>query len=191
MMKSPRKQILVDKKFQLKMSLKAVIYPLVVILSISGVLLYFSIINNNLTKESNGYINEVIENQVKLIGMFLETPALQDLQDPKINEGTESFQTNIGKLKKIDQNSKTITNNESIILYFLVAMTIVQTIIIFSLFIFFSHKISGPLYVITNYLKEIRGGTFPKFRPLRKNDELVEFYEEFRVTMEYLEKQLK
>jgi hypothetical protein len=67
-------------------------------------------------------------------------------------------------------------------------MTVVQTAIIFFQFIFFSHKISGPLHVMSNYLKELRLDILPKFRPLRKHDELQEFYEEFCATMKHLSK---
>ncbi len=67
-------------------------------------------------------------------------------------------------------------------------MTVIQAAIIFFQFIFFSHKISGPLHVMSNYLKEMRLGIQPKFRPLRKNDELLEFYDEFCETMKHLMK---
>nr|HPI23970.1 hypothetical protein [Spirochaetota bacterium] len=64
--------------------------------------------------------------------------------------------------------------------------TVVQTAIIFILFIYFTHKISGPMHVMTNHLRAIRQGKKPHFRPLRKRDEFQAFYIELKETIDYL-----
>jgi nitrogen fixation/metabolism regulation signal transduction histidine kinase len=169
-----RKKYVLDKKFQIGISFKAIFPPLITTLAILAVLLFFA-------NETNNHANRIIDNQVKLIEMFLSNPAFQDSKDSMVTEADSTLKNNSGIIKKIKKNS-------SIVLYFLIIMTVVQTVIIFSLFIFFSHKISGPIHVMTNHLREIRKGNMPEFRPLRKNDELREFYDEFRQTLEYLQK---
>jgi nitrogen fixation/metabolism regulation signal transduction histidine kinase len=42
-----------------------------------------------------------------------------------------------------------------------------------------THRISGPVYVMSNYMKEIINGIIPSPRPLRDKDELKNFYELF------------
>lgn len=181
-----RKKYVVDKKFQFRMSLKAVVLPLLTILSISAVLLYYADRNNRLVDKNNTYINDIVDNQDTMIEMFLSTPAFQQSKNPLIKNGVKTFKKNIGMLKKISKNSSVITENSAIVFNFLVIMTIVQTIIIFALFIFFTHKISGPIHVMTNQLRQLKNGQRPNLRPLRKNDELIVFYNEFRETLEHI-----
>lgn len=171
-MKSQRKQKVVDSKFQFKMSLRAVILPLVTIAIVSTILLYYAVSNNN-------YINEIVKTQDDMIEMFLTTPALYNSDNPVIRNGEKTFKNNITYLVKIKRNSQ-------IVLYSLIAMMVVQSVIIFTLFIFITHRISGPVYVMTRYLQEIRKGKIPQFRPLRKKDEMQDFYRELSMTINHL-----
>ncbi len=42
-----------------------------------------------------------------------------------------------------------------------------------------THRISGPLYLVANYLDDLAEGAYPDVRPLRKRDELQEFFNVF------------
>jgi nitrogen fixation/metabolism regulation signal transduction histidine kinase len=181
-----RKQLVVDKKFQFNLSIKAIILPLITTLTVSAVLLYFADRSNRLINENNSYINTIIDNQGSMIDMFLSTPALQYSGNPVIKEGVTNFKENIGKLKQITDNSRTITENSRNVFNILILMTIIQTIVIFSMFLFFSHKISGPIKVMRNHLKHLKEGNYPELRPLRKKDQLKEFYNEFCDTIDHL-----
>lgn len=186
-----RKKVVVDKRFQYSISIKAIILPLTTILLISSVLLYYAFENQKNVNRSNQHINEIVLTQDTMIDMFLQTPALQNSKNPVIRNAKNTFKNNIGKLKKIKDTSKIIVRNTNVVLYFLLIMTVVQTVIIFTLFIFFSHKISGPIYVIRRYMDEIRSGKMPKFRPLRKKDEFKDLYQEFQDTIDFLTKDKK
>lgn len=39
-----------------------------------------------------------------------------------------------------------------------------------------THRISGPLYIVARYLRMLGTGRYPDMRPLRKRDELQEFF---------------
>jgi hypothetical protein len=43
-----------------------------------------------------------------------------------------------------------------------------------------THKVAGPLFKVSLYLKKMRDGRFDKVYNLRKGDQLIEFYEHFR-----------
>jgi len=181
-----RKKYIVDKKFQIRISLRAMILPLLTLAIISGVVLFFAIKNNKLIKRNNGYIYQIIDNQDSMIDMFLSTPSLQNSSNPQIANGIKNFKKNIGQLKKITQNSKKITKNGKLVFYILIIMTISQAITIFGLFIFLTHKISGPIGVMTRQLRDIREDKHPNFRALRKKDELQDFYNELTETLDLL-----
>lgn len=181
-----RKKYIIDKKFQLGISVNAIIFPLITLLAICSILLYYADITNKMVVLNNRHIHGIVENQDKMIELFLTTPALQYSNNPTIKNGVKTFQDNIGRLTKITRNSAIITENSRIFFYVIILMTIVQTIMIFGIFIFISHRISGPIHVMMRYLKEIQNGKKPAFRPLRKNDKLKDFYNEFRNTIEMI-----
>jgi hypothetical protein len=181
-----RKKYVLDKKFQFSISIKAIILPLLTTLTISAVLLYFADKNNDLITINNKHINNIIENQVKMIDIFLETPVLQNSKNPQIKNSEVTFKQNINQLRKISVNSVAVTKNAVMVFNFLLIMTFLQTIIIFGMFIFYTHKVSGPIHVMTNQLRKIRSGKDPDYRALRKNDHLKDFYNELWATFDYL-----
>ncbi|HNR89706.1 MAG TPA: hypothetical protein PKM65_15315 [Spirochaetota bacterium] len=181
-----RKQYVLDKAFQLGITLKAVVVPLVTILIFSGVLIYFANQNNTYIRNNDDVIKEIVGTQESMIEMFLRTPALYKSENEAVRNGQRTFEDNIGKLMKINKTSRLIVRNSSLVLYALILMTVVQTAIIFILFIYFTHKISGPMHVMTNHLRAIRQGKKPHFRPLRKRDEFQAFYIELKETIDYL-----
>ena len=61
-----------------------------------------------------------------------------------------------------------------------------QTVMIFSYFIFISHKISGPVHVMTQYLDKVQSGGNPDFRSLRKKDQLKDFHDKLVQTIKKL-----
>jgi nitrogen fixation/metabolism regulation signal transduction histidine kinase len=183
-MKSKRRQIIVDKKFQIGISFKAIVLPLITTLFISSVALYYAVMNNRLTAESTMHIDEVISTQDSISSLILENIKYSD--SPEAIKKIKPFSENINHLKRVKEKSGTIVKNSEIVFYFLITMTVVQTAIIFIMFIFFTHKISGPIYVMTRCCREIKEGKTPIFRPLRKKDEFKDFYEEMQSTVEYL-----
>ena len=48
------------------------------------------------------------------------------------------------------------------------------------------HRVAGPLYQISRYLEVLGEGRYPDVRPLRKRDELHDFFEVFSNTIEAL-----
>ncbi|MCX7679897.1 MAG: hypothetical protein N2316_11870 [Spirochaetes bacterium] len=167
-----RKKKVIDKKFQYSIAIKAAAFPLITLLLISGVLLYFAIDNNNKIKEIN-------TNQAAIIDAFLSIPQLVDPQNSYTKEANQRFQENLGKSREIQRNIR-------FVLYFLIIMTALQTIVIFSLAISLTHRISGPIYVMSQYLKDLRKGKELRFRPLRKSDEFQDFYKEFCETINHI-----
>lgn len=172
-----RKKVVIDKNFQYRFAAKAIVYPLVTIIMIYAVLFFFA-------HENNRYIYSMIDNQDNLSNVFLQTPALQNIDNPDIINAQKSFMQNVNQLTKIRKNS-------DFVLYFLIFMIMVQSIIIFYMAIKITHRICGPIYVMSRNLKEISEGKDVKFRPLRHKDELKDFYDQLRDTIIYLQNKKK
>jgi len=101
-----RKQYVLDKAFQLGITLKAVVVPLVTILIFSGVLIYFANQNNTYIRNNDDVIKEIVGTQESMIEMFLRTPALYKSENEAVRNGQRTFEDNIGKLMKINKTSR-------------------------------------------------------------------------------------
>lgn len=47
-----------------------------------------------------------------------------------------------------------------------------------------SHRVAGPLAVMTKYMSDFASGNYPEIRELRKSDELKEFFQLFKTVIE-------
>ncbi|MBN1533290.1 MAG: hypothetical protein JXA20_11550, partial [Spirochaetes bacterium] len=51
-----------------------------------------------------------------------------------------------------------------------------------------THRISGPIYVVSRIMRDVMEGRTPDARPLRKDDEFQEFYAQFTEMMRQMER---
>jgi len=86
--------------------------------------------------------------------------------------GEKTFRENLGILQSIKDNNL-------ILLYCAIGVTIFQAVLLFIYGVYLTHKIAGPIYVMRQYCKEIQQGKAPQFRQLRKGDLLIDFYGDF------------
>ncbi len=171
-----RKQYVIDKKFQLKTTF-AVIGTVTILTGIIIAAIATSVAYNN-TKIEN--INEIEDNVVHFL-----TSRPQGIDDPgyknAIKEIAQNHSNNMATLKRIIQYNK-------ILLIILLIFVVVQGTVLYILMIKKTHRISGPVYVISNYIKDIIAGNYPQCRPLRSKDELKDFYELFIQMVDVLRK---
>ncbi len=159
-----RKQYIINKKFQLKttFSIIAIIFVIVaIIIAAIGVnaaannkrLIHIIQIQDNIVEALIAYSQSPHDSEQKL--------AIQNIANDHVN--------NINTIKQIIE-----LNN--ILLIIIIAFVILQGIILYFVLIRKTHKIAGPIYVMSNYFNDIINGNIPNPRPLRKNDELQDFY---------------
>lgn len=68
---------------------------------------------------------------------------------------------------------------DQIFLLYLIALVVVMAVALGFWGIIVTHRISGPLYILGRYLGVLADGRFPDLRPLRRKDELHEFFNAF------------
>ncbi len=49
-----------------------------------------------------------------------------------------------------------------------------------------THRVAGPIYVMSHYISVLARGRYPIMRPLRRSDELKDFFERFQRAVETL-----
>lgn len=77
---------------------------------------------------------------------------------------------------------------ESTILWLLGAMTVLMAGALALFGILITHRVAGPVYVMSHYISVLARGRYPLMRPLRKGDELRAFFERFQSAVEALRK---
>jgi len=202
-----RKQIIVDRKYQIGTTNRIVAAVLIIITIIVGTITASVVYNNNTIKKNS---NKIIQNNAKIeniheiednIVNFLTTTNSgldEKSYDRAIREIAIKHKTNLDTLRKIiSDNQNIIANDKEIIqisqqlLITLVIITAIVSILFYKILLKRTLRISGPVFVLKRYMNEIINGNFPKIRPLRDNDELQDLHETFTKMVDELKKREK
>jgi len=164
-----RKKLIIDKRFQLKTAFAVIgvvtAVSLIILSAISA-----SVVYNN-EKISNIY--QIEDNIFQLMQAANIDGATGDHYQATLARLTRSHEKNLDTIERIARNNK-------ILLASLIMCVLVQGLILYMLIIRITHRISGPVYVMSNYFREIIDGNIPDPRPLRDKDELKGFYALFK-----------
>jgi methyl-accepting chemotaxis protein len=119
----------------------------------------------------------------------------QDLRDPRqkvaIQEFSMDHYSSMAAIRKnvTDTRSNiaainTIIRYNNILLILIIAVVILQGAALYYIGIKISHRFTGPLVLISRFLRDYIEGRNPTLRPLRREDELQEFYDLFAEAVE-------
>jgi amino acid permease len=198
-----RKQYLIDKKFQLKHAFTIIGISFVVIGVIIATITFNAANNNNEINTNNSKLKSIVENHSNIITIqdnivnalltYSQSPnnriqknAIRDVY-ANHSRNMKSLNNNIFVIKDIISKNRSIIQHNNTLLVILCILVILQGLILYFLLIRKTHRISGPIFVMTNYMKDIIRGEYPEsFRKIRKNDELKDFYELFVVMIQTL-----
>ena len=164
-----RKQYIIDKKFQLRTTFSIIGVVSVISLIIIGAL-SAGIVYNNI-KIQNIYVIE--DNIVHFLSSRNADAGAGDAAfKDAMKDIADNHSENMATLNRIIELNRSL-------LILLIAAVALQSLILYILLIRKTHRISGPIYVISGYMKEIIEGKWPNMRPLRDRDELRAFYHLF------------
>jgi len=79
-----------------------------------------------------------------------------------------------------------VADFDAVAIYYLVGFVVVMAAFLFTWGIFMTHRVAGPIFIISRYLGELADGQVPQTRPLRRGDELKGFFETFSRMMDGL-----
>ena len=162
-----RKQYIIDKKFQLKHTFSVIGFVTIITAIILGAITVSVVYNNsrieNIYEIENNIVDFLTSHQISTEDQVY-TQAIKQIA----NNHTRNMIT-----------LKDIMKFNNILLLILLVVIVVESILLYILLIRKTHKISGPIFVMSNHMKQILNGEWPNTRPLRSKDELQEFYNLF------------
>jgi hypothetical protein len=132
-------------------------------------------------------INRRFQLKYTLIVVFLAvviSTVLGVLLYHRVSENTTLTLDNLRALAApaefLEQSGRALRDRDREVMLLLVASLLGLVLAITVLGIYVTHKVAGPLYVMSRYLRDIEAGSLREVRALRKGDDLVEFYEIFQ-----------
>jgi predicted PurR-regulated permease PerM len=167
-MSNLRKKYVVNRKFQLRTTF-AVIGFIFVILALLVSLAGINILD----------INTRISNMIEINKAIADT-----LAAPTPNADQTEYQNYVRMQNLHDQNKHNLDEMikfNTILITIIITVVFIQGFVLFFLLIRQTHRIAGPIYVMTNYMRLISEGKVPEHvRALRKNDFFQDSYEVFK-----------
>jgi len=85
---------------------------------------------------------------------------------------------------KSPQDASALEKNKQTLIILLAVWQTGYILLVFILSIFFSHRIAGPIFKLTKFLKNSRKGGKPEVLYFRKNDYFKEVADEYNATMD-------
>ena len=79
-----------------------------------------------------------------------------------------------------------VKESATTLLVLTVAVTVLMSSALGLIGILITHRVAGPLYVMSNYVSVLAEGRYPIFRSLRRSDELKTFFDQFRAAIDSL-----
>jgi nitrogen fixation/metabolism regulation signal transduction histidine kinase len=79
-----------------------------------------------------------------------------------------------------------VNESATTLLVLTVAVAVLMSAALGLIGILITHRVAGPLYVMSSYVNTLAEGHYPIFRPLRRNDELKTFFDQFRAAIDSL-----
>ena len=177
-----RKQYIIDRHYQLRTAFSIIGFVTVITAVILGAITVSVVYNNARLNWNNTKIDNIYQLENSIFDRLGSRPeGVKDpLQREALIQSTKNHERNMGTLRNIMAYNKNIINYNRILLIAILAIVIFESIILYVILIRKTHHVSGPIYVISSFMKDIIDGKTPQLRPLRDKDELKEFYELFK-----------
>lgn len=82
------------------------------------------------------------------------------------------------------QLQQELARNDTTLVTLMVGITVLMAGALGLVGVLITHRVAGPVYVMSHYISVLARGRYPLMRPLRKQDELKAFFERFQEAVE-------
>lgn len=164
MKRDKRTQYVIDRHFQLRTTFTVI----GIIIAVAAIIITAIAVNATIN-------NRRLENVVIIHTNIVDALLTYAQEIPGAGEKLAIADTSRIHQQNIETINKIIRQNY-MLLVAIIAFIVLQGVILFVVLIRKTHRISGPIYVMSNQLRDILNGKTPVMRPLRKGDELQDFY---------------
>lgn len=181
-----RKKRIVDRKFQLKTIFSIIGFTLCSFLVLIAIVAVQSTHDNRKISKAAAEVNAALDREDRAVRGFLHQVSAGNASGQ--TQGIAVLaQTHKETLKTVRAATENIGNYIDRNFLFISGLLIVVIILSTMLYIYLlrlTHRIAGPVYVMSRHIQDILEDKKPEIRELRDKDELREFYLEFVALVE-------
>lgn len=126
-------------------------------------------------------LNEAIALQDSIVNTFLDNSSGMNAEDKvqaqdRINA---DYNKSIGVMRRYVQLLYSFARQNFHLITLIMTVVFLQGFLLYFYLLKLTHRISGPIFVMTRHIEEIMDGKEPHFRELREKDEFKDFYQKF------------
>jgi NADH:ubiquinone oxidoreductase subunit 6 (subunit J) len=178
-----RKQVLIDKKFQLGTTFSIIQVVLVIFAVLVAVIAGTAVYNNHRLEGTVLNQKQVLTGQYNAFSTLLVLTRTGTCTLEQLNDASNKMMGEVDR--SMSMSSSNINTIESIItgnyvlIFSILGIIIIQGAVLFIIIVRKTHRIIGPAKLMVRHMNDIMEGREPSIRPLREGDELQELYDTF------------
>jgi hypothetical protein len=191
-----KRSYIIDKEFQFKKSFAIIGFVAAIV---AVIIVAVGIVLNSNSKKIESNNTFIIDNTKKIQKIFeLQQDIIVNFSLMPGSGKTDVYAKTAGKLADdynksmdilkaaVDSNSsiqkanRDIMNMNSLLILIIIVITIAGIVFLYIQMIRHTHRISGPIFIMSKYIREILDGKSPDMRDLREKDEFKEYFSLFR-----------
>ena len=144
-------------------------------------------VNSGDMKKNNEQIENLLDITDNIVHyMTSRTIGFEDkMYKESLRNIAQQHSSNMVILQEIVKTNKKIVAYNNWLLIIIILVIFIGSGLLYFQLIRKTHQISGPIYVISRYMRQLINGEDPVFRDLRDNDELKDFYNLFKDVVEF------
>ncbi len=174
-----RTRFLIDTNFQLKTTFRilgVIIIAFILIIAVTGLI---SMDNNGAISSSIKDLEGLMAKDRDMIERLIAAAGQRGALDPGHDGLIADHLETMALMQKNAERLKEILGLNRLLVTVTILAGVVMALVLFAYLIVITHRISGPLYVLSRHMRDIMEGREPDLRDLRKNDEFKDFYRQF------------
>jgi len=171
-----RKTKIVNKDFQLKTTFSIMSISIIAFLLILAVLSINATSTNREIDRTTRKLNDAIAAENKLVKTIINNSNNQRNNTINIAKTQKDHIENIKTIKTYLVLIKNFTSRNFMVISIIIGVILLQALLLYFYLIRLTHRISGPIFVISRHIDDILEGKTPEFRGLRDRDEFHDLY---------------
>ncbi len=179
-----KRKRLIDKKLQLTTSFAVIRFYFIAFFIVLALLVIHTALTDNKITGTVKDLRGAVETEKNIVNAFIKYSDMTSNSDLQLKSQKISEDHN-KSVQIIEDHIYLLTGlikSGLIVIIIITCFMVIMGLILFYYLIRLTHTISGPIYVMTQQIQDIIEGKEPATRPLRQNDQLRDFYDQF-ITM--------
>jgi len=176
-----RKSRLVNKSFQLRTIFSVLSISIIFFLVLIALVGINAADNNHKISNAVQKMNRAVQIEDELINSILDKSKKKSNPGitPEARKIIMKHAQSVDLIKKQTRVFEDFLGQNKLYISMIFGIVLLQGLVLYFYLMKLTYRISGPIYVMSQHMREIINGQKPEKRPLREKDEFSEFYEEF------------